>query len=514
MFPVFDFLKIRFRNNVISPPNELQYPPEIDVDEFDWGVYDTAGLPTVITPGSVFIDASHQTPTDSGDRGGGEIMCLADESKRKFQTFYPRHCVFNADDTWMKFQSADSWDSNQNKYIGGAQAFVPVATAGDPNTYFYTGVDGGGFWSNVDPNKLYVLINNDSGASNLRIQTLGVPYTGNEPIIHTFTPQYDDVGWGMNEGNMSWDDRFMAFNCTRVSDGQPIAVILDIQDCLQNPNGPNNIWSTMEIADDGGSLIDWISVSPSGDYFIIAYFGSYTLNPISGNAIIVYDNTQGSPSLKTDISKTNSNGDIVLGCAVLQESHSALAIDQDGNDVWVGYKRNQGCNADGEEAQGGCMEYDESTFVIMARFLDGAVKYLFSDTGNPRGYYTGYISSCNTKRPGWAYLSEGGRTTSGVASTDVFALKLSWDDILSPDGNIMQYFGRSYAEENFNPTSIDGSPNFDTQGTANRSGTMVVFDSYFLDNYLYGLHEPSPANEQGDMGRNQGTAFLLKWPQT
>jgi chitodextrinase len=520
--------------NPTTVNSAFSFPPEIDVDEFDFGTWDVAGLPAVIVEGTTFVDGDNQTLANRGDRGGAVITCVADDSKRKFHTDYPRHAVFNADDTWMKFATADSWDPNYyepnvGRWIGGEQCFVPVATAGNPATYFYTGVDGGGYWSNVDPDKLFVLINNDTGgASNLRYQTRGVAYTGFEPILHTFTANgYNNVGWGMREGIMSWGDEYMAFSCTRISDGQPMAVILDIQDCIADPNGPNNIHATLELADNGGTLIDWISVSPSGKYFIIAYFGDATLNPRTGNAIIVYDNvnlTSGEPTLMP-YTKINNEGFSIQGCAILQESHSGLALDQDGNDVWVGFKTNGinefngypagTCSTENYTALGGCMEKDNSTFLVMARFSDGAVKNLYSDTndGNPYGLYSTYISALNTKRPGWVYVSDGSRESNNAASTDMIALKLTWDDILAPDGNIMEFYGRSYARGSFNPTGIDGSGGFTSSAVPSRNGTMVAFDSYFNNTGLYSLHAPSPANEGGDMGRNQGTGFLLEWPQ-
>lgn len=460
--------KIKNVETVEEGNSTIKYPPSVDIDNFDFDNWN----PSTLNP----ITEGFTTTDDIG--GQSTLTLLAPDNQDRFKGYYSKHTVFNADDTMMKFR-ADS-----------GTALVPVADAGNPNAITYLGVENRGYWSNVDPELLYVIFNYTGSDVAVKAQTTSTSY-GNETLLHDFTSTHDEISFGFNEGNISLGDLYVAVTAEKKAGYSGLkneVIILDLQDCLANPNQASNIHSRMDIIDDGSNEIDWVSMSQTGDYVVIAYSDNTTINPINGNAIEVYDNTPTAPS----------NGTVVY----LGESHADLGIDVNGEDVYVGFK-NGSCSENGNTNQGGCMGYDNDTFLVMVRLRDGETVFKFSHTDNQgygnRGIYGGYVSCRNTKRPGWAYVTEDCCQRDGAPSTDVFAIPLNYD----VNDNTMEYYGRTYAERNFD--GGNGPRNDSAQAVPSRYGNMISFDSFFSNQGLFNLHE--------DSGNSEGPAWLLEYPQ-
>jgi hypothetical protein len=85
-------------------------------------------------------------------------------------------------------------------------------------------------------------------------------------VLHKFT-EYSEVGPAGGEGDVSLDGRYWVLDGTRVSDGKLVLFAYDFLDDRKGPEIP------FDIGDVGGSGtgVDYATISPSGDYVIIAW---------------------------------------------------------------------------------------------------------------------------------------------------------------------------------------------------------------------------------------------------
>jgi chitodextrinase len=495
--------------------NALTYPPQVSVSAYDWGDYvsnthSADDIDNSIATGTIPFNITAAT--------GSICTLLAPDDVERFQGRYSKHQVFNADDTLIKMNTSNG------------SIVMPVSGAGDPSTYVPFSVEGGGYWSSRDPFTMYTLFN---GEPSLKRQLYPSQPYGSEVLMYDFGTDPGDgrdlynagsMSWGMNEGNTDHEDKYVALSGIRQSDGQAVAIIMDLDACKASADTAVCIHSTLEIIDDGANFIDWVSVSPSGDYFVIAYFGDYVKNPITGNAIMVYHNTAGTPTLNTDCSKVNSDGVTIVGCAILQESHADLCLDINGDDVWVGIKHGCSSGGDGQTEVGGCIGYDNYTSLAMTRLRDGRVEFLFSDPPGVgrENFWGGYISGRCTLRQGWAYVTEdccmgdgvndtGGEMSSGGISGDLIAIKLDWTG-----HNLMEVYGRTYVQRawDYLPAAFSQPSRFiypSPQGVVCNNGTMLEYESWYSNEAFYDLH-PDPGNN-GEQDTEQGPAWLMVYPQ-
>jgi len=449
------------------------YPTPIDADTFDFGLWTPSTL-TPITQGTTTVDPN----------SGAVLTSLAPDGQSEFHGTYSKHDVFNADDTYMKFKAS------------GGTAIVEVA---NKTNIIYMGVDGGGYWSNLDPNMLYVIWNYENTDVALKTQMIGDAY-GSETTIHDFTATHRDISLGYAEGAISANDEYVAIIGRKKAGYSGLeyeAIVIDLQDALLNPNQASNIHSRMDIRDN--TILDWVSVSQTGDYIVEAIFNdtnATTGNPVNGSLIKVYHNTTGAPTLTAN-STINSAGNAVAGAIYMNESHADLGVDVDGNDCYVGFKSGS-CGIDGKTNEGGCMGNDNNTFMAVVRLSDGLTQYKFSHTDNQaygnRGFYGGYVSCRNTKRPGYAYITEDCCQRDGCPSTDIFTIKLDYTA-----NNDIEYFCRTFAERFF--SGRDDS----AQGVPSKYGDKVSFDSYFSNAAFLTLHPNNAAA--------QGPAWIAEYPQ-
>ncbi len=204
-------------------------------------------------------------------------------------------------------------------------------------------------WSSVHPNTIFGTRDNAFVSFDVITKTTSV--------LHTF-PGYLRIYLGPWEGNLSQDDRTVAFTTADGPGGD--VIVYDV--------AADTVLSSRSLASLGftGAGIDWVSVSPSGEFVVINGRGS------SDSSVKVYDRNL--DFLRT-VAETGEHGD--------------LGYDAEGREVFV-----QVCP------------------YRMARLDDGVV------TDLPIGDECGHISTRAHRRPGWAYSS------SNNADGDVFAIKL------------------------------------------------------------------------------------------
>ena len=379
-----------------------QYPTEISTNDFDWGGTFT---PPTFTPnvGETIIDDIS---------GITELTLLCPSDIDRVSMRYSKHPSWNADSTMfmafsnegMQFFNAETLEREQRS-VG----FSP-------------------YYSSTDADVLYGYTNSSTSFFKHTWST-----NTTESLYDFADDGYSSISIGYNEGILS--ERFVALACDRV--GGTDMVVFDILN--------EQIWSVIPLV---GS-IDWISVSQSGDYLVIEYFGEGSTFGQGG--IWAYDNTQVTP--------TN------LRLIYDETEHSTLATDIDGNDVIVGFK--------------GASIGNDNTFLYMARLSDGFIKYKFFDEGNPRGIWCGHLSA--EGEIGWITITE---TCGEVGffnrpALDVFALKLDYTD-----ESLMRYYFRAYSEKTSGESSAYATPN--------RDGTKILFQSWWFSDELKSRHTMPP----------------------
>lgn len=202
-------------------------------------------------------------------------------------------------------------------------------------------------WSHTNPNIMF----NVSGISFARYEVSNKIKT----VLHTFTG-YELCNLGPWEGNLSIDDKYVALACKQLND--LVVVVYDIQ-------SDTIVSATVFAGDWGDSKVDWLSMSQSGNYVVIAWRDS--------RGVRSYDRQL---SLVAPLAPNVEHGDI--------------GFDTAGNEVWVAVI---------------------SPGIATWRLDTGKKTNQFpSDDG-------GHVSCRNTGLPGWCYISSD-------ANNDVFALKL------------------------------------------------------------------------------------------
>ena len=194
------------------------------------------------------------------------------------------------------------------------------------------------------------------------------------------------AGFGPWEGNPSFEGRFVALgDATRF-----FVVDMDPQPPLAAD--PGRIGPARDVTDcgvTGGCSIDWVSISPSGKYAVVAYQGDY---------VRVFDVDGATLALTPRPMPTqypNCHGTAAQGF-IYDVGHSDMTLNPfDGNeDVIVGQEH---CGNAGRIVGGTLIGR-----VMMVRLRDGAITPLTDPTHEA---YPEHISTRNYDRPGWAYVS-------------------------------------------------------------------------------------------------------------
>jgi hypothetical protein len=205
-------------------------------------------------------------------------------------------------------------------------------------------------------------------------------------MTRSWTLPFSAPGIGPWEGNPSADGRFIALT----DSSRMVVVDMDPQPPYA-PYPSARIGPTQDLTDcglSGGCTIDYVSVSPSGRYVVVAYNGAYNR---------VYDVDPATLALTPrpmPVIHSGCHGTAAKGF-IYDLGHADMALNPFDNneDVMIGQEHcgNRGKTVSGVLAGG----------VMMVRLRDGAIKPLTHPSNEA---YPHHISARNTERPGWVYV--------------------------------------------------------------------------------------------------------------
>jgi len=200
-------------------------------------------------------------------------------------------------------------------------------------------------------------------------------------MLHDFGV-YKDFRLGPYEGNIDYNDKYVAFYARKSGVSYPTGIVYDI------PN--DKVVATKDLRDIKN--IDWLSVDPRGEYVVLRDSAS------SGYKVYRYN-----------LDLTNKK--ILASTA----AHGDLGLDQNGDSIYVQW----GFSGNGNNG------------VWMYRLKDLVTTKLM-----PSNYGSGHISCRNKDRKGWCYLS-----TVTEKHQEVFAVKLSYN---GPDSAVVNRFAQTH----------------------------------------------------------------------
>ncbi|MFL0353692.1 hypothetical protein [Xanthomarina sp. GH4-25] len=313
--------------------------------------------------------------------------------------------VFEGDSQRLRHHySLDSpWNSNETfiKLSGYPAAIL------DGSTYKFikwADIPNSATWSNTNPDVMYGTLKNRLVSYSLK--------SNNIREIYEFS-DFEKISYGLNKGNMSYNDKYIGI--VGVNENELTLLVFDIQN--------NQIVGTDYL---GAVNLAWFSVSPLGNFAITAFSE---------------DGEEENQGLKAyDIDLTNKRH------LNNYTTHSDLGIDTEGNEVYVAF--------------GDKTTRPNHFYMKMVRLSDGLVTPLFKYT-EATGVWGGHISCRNTKRPGWAYVSEGCCET--IGKKELFAIKLDSSNTIERFGEHHATYHDSYEEQ--------------AQAVVNRDGTKMIFAS-------------------------------------
>jgi hypothetical protein len=286
-------------------------------------------------------------------------------------------------------------------------------------------------WSNREPDRFFVM--------NSSFQFIQGQINGNSVdcsnVLDNFN-EYEEVHMGPHEGNIDYHDKFVVFAAKKPDDDTFYIILFDIA-------GSTRVWTKTiddnkwELDADGNwqpTLLDWISISPSGKYIVTnekdkANYqeGLYRYNISFADARKLQYNYQGT---------LYSEG-----------GHGDLGFDMNNNEVLVQFMTGLGVHSFNLDNP------DELGKELLASPYGG-----------------GHVSCRNTKRRGWCYV-----TTHQDGYKQVFALKLD-----GSSNETVQNFSQSHIHSNFP----------ETYGAPSPDGTKIIFNSNWdnaneeVDTYL------------------------------
>ena len=273
-------------------------------------------------------------------------------------------------------------------------------------------------WSNVHPNIFYVL--------NSSKEFVQGKITGNRvdcsTVLESFD-EYDLIHIGPDEGNIDYNDRYVVFTIKKFADDRVYALLFDIKNRTRVWKEakviPENKWIAGE-----PSVLDWISVSPSGKYLVL---NERTKNNYQ-DGLYRYDiHFQNGVKLQFEY-----NGKLYS-----EAGHGDIGYDQNNNEVYVTFLTGLGVHS---------FNLDKPHEI--------GKELLTSPYGG------GHVSCQNRQRKGWCYI-----TTREDGYKQVYALKL--------DGTNKE------TVENFAQTHVIGTSYSEEYGLASPDGTKVIFNSYW-----------------------------------
>ena len=255
-------------------------------------------------------------------------------------------------------------------------------------------------------------------------------------------------GFGPWEGNPSFDGRYVA-----LTDGT-WAFLVDMDP--QAPFAPypeRRIGPTVDLTDCGlssGCTIDWVSVSASGEYVVVAYSGDY-LRVYDVDPATLAFTPRPMPTIYPGCHGTAQQG------FIYDVGHADMTLNPfDGNeDVIVGQEH---CGNAGRTVAGQVIGR-----VMMVRLRDGAITPLTDPTNEA---YPHHVSTRSYDRPGWAYV--GYYYSSGRRfSNEIIAVKLD---------------GSKSVERIAHTHTDDGCYRCEAHAVPSRDGLRVLWASDWMTN--------------------------------
>jgi hypothetical protein len=232
--------------------------------------------------------------------------------------------------------------------------------------------------------------------------------------IHNFVGNYEIFSLGKYEGNISYDDNFVAFAARKVAANYLTAIVYDKQNdtAVTKDFDGNNGNAFIEWTDSPApQVFDWMTVSPLANHVLIS----------TGGNIEQYDmNLNYVRQLSTDA------------------NHADLGIAQDGEEVYVQ------------------IEFTDPGIWVY-KLSDGTRTQLL-----PSKYNGGHVSCRNYQRPGWCYLS-----VTKEDYREVFALRINFAD---QSKHVVNRFAQTHTR------SYDAAGNsMNSLGNVSPDGKRVLF---------------------------------------
>jgi hypothetical protein len=276
-------------------------------------------------------------------------------------------------------------------------------------------------WSNINPNTYYGV---RTGSRFVRA-TINGNKIDTEVLVDFSEKNYEQFLIGRYEGNIDFNDKYVALVAKKRGENYPTAIVYNIQTKqVEAIKDLKNIPWNRVLKDENGNpkldkegkpviaqVFDWLSISPKGKYILVS-----STAPIS--EIRQYD-------LKLNFIRQ----------LVKTAQHGDMGIDVNNDEVYVQFKL-----------------FGDRQGIWSYRLKDGTGTRLLL-----RKYGGGHVSCRNYKRQGWCYLS-----TEEKGYKEVFALKLD-----NGSGTVKR-FAQTH-QRRFSAVGV--SPD----------GTRVLFNSNFGD---------------------------------
>lgn len=286
-------------------------------------------------------------------------------------------------------------------------------------------------WSSTNPKVLFGikhLYKDDDDGSNVNddfifykmtVNSRSIDYT---ELIRFSKTDYQKVLIGPWEGNIDYFDHYVAFSANKIGKNYLTVIIYDIKNDTTIVKDFENIrWRT----DTNEQVLDWVSVSPLGQYVLIIW--------------------RVDPNAEADSRDTVEQYDIELNFIrqlSTRSGHGDIGVNEGEQEVYVQF------------------EYGRRNGIWGYNLVTGVATRLLPDK-----YNGGHISCRNYKRYGWCYPS-----THAEGYREVFALKLD-------DTETVERFAQTRA--------TNGNP----FGGASPDGTKVFFRSDWNGQTASGKYE-------------------------
>lgn len=286
-------------------------------------------------------------------------------------------------------------------------------------------------WSNKEPDRFFVM--------NSSFQFLQGQINGDNVdcsnVLDNFE-EYEEVHIGPHEGNIDYNDQYVVFAAKKPDDDTFYIILFDITTGARvwTKTIDDNKWELDAHGRWSPTLLDWISVSPSGRYIVT--------------------NENDKANYQEGLHRYNIN---FADARKLQYDYQGTLYSEGGH---------------------GDFGYDINNNEVFVQFMTGLGVHSFNlDDPNELGkelltspYGGGHVSCRNTKRRGWCYV-----TTHQEGYKQVFALKLD-----GTSNETVQNFSQSHIHSDYP----------ETYGAPNPDGTKIIFNSNWdnadgeVDTYL------------------------------